>query len=124
KPVPNMGNSTIAVDTDSQLAGVGRRVEGTLTAQVVSGNSFSLPAPASKQMYAGDGTWNVGGMVSTMRMDKNAVREQGLFGQIWGGWQDFKPAVFDYHPTGTPLLGTVTIQPPTQTFLRAYVRIR
>ena len=126
KPVPNMGNSTIAVDTEPQLAGIGRRVEGTLAAQVVNGSSFTLPAPTSKQIAEGEGNSRVrGGHVVVMFANDNYKDVQnGFFWGVFGGKGDTRAAVYQFHPQGTQTVGSVEIRPSTHTFMRAYVRIR
>jgi hypothetical protein len=123
--VPNLQDSLIA-GAGADLATLGKRMEGSLHAQTVNGSSFSLPAVATKQMYAGEGNAvRKGGMVGIVTANGDYTNLQnGLFWGIFGGKMDGKEAVYEYHPQGTATVGAVSVLPPTHTFLRAYIRIR
>lgn len=125
KKVPNMQDAVVAVGTPA-----GARTEGLLAVQQVKGENFKLPAPSQKRMHENQGNarppeWR-GGFVGvfTANGDYLDVQHHTAHWACYGGLMESRPAIYEYHPENTQLIGQSEISPPTHVFLRAYVRVR
>jgi hypothetical protein len=125
KQVPDMRDALVAIGPE-----IGLRVQGSLGVQTVKGENFTLPKPTDKRIQEGKGNatnpgW-IGGNVGVLTANADYLRVQaGVAGwQCFGGHMEAYPAIYQYHPQGTPILGSVNIKPPSHVFLRAYVRVR
>jgi hypothetical protein len=129
--VPDLTDAVAVGTMSKESEDVGRRVEGTLGRQAIGGDQFALPEPTQGRTAADRGNaenpFFKGGLVVVATVNPGYLKVQDN-SVGWGGYGntnlDVFPAYDRFHPAGTKLGGTVTIQPPTHVKIRARIRIR